>query len=139
MATPPTTDRITDLDARQSKALRATGKILSPCPATLRPLIAAIPAGRIATLTHLRSVLAEQHGVSAVCPFTCKVCLKHLAAEEPTLPVWRVLSPDGRMLKYLPGGASAQAERLESEGHTLARSSNVIRLLNYRRLLAPLP
>lgn len=104
------------------------GRMLIPRPLDLDALVRAIPRGRLATVTQLRERLARAHGADFTCPLTTGIFLRIVAeaAEEDRAegrtqiaPYWRVVKEDGSLNEKFPGGAEAQAARLQAEGHVV--------------------
>ena len=92
-----------------------------------------VPPGKVITVGAIRAYLAEQNGADFTDPITAGVFVSiaawasHQRAEDPT-PYWRTLKANGELNAKYPGGAEAQKEKLEAEGHTvLARGRKNIR------------
>ena len=97
-------------------------------PLEVDKLLQRIPKGRLATLNTLQESLARTAGTTIACPVTTGICLgiaAQAAAEMAALgvpaisPWWRVLKSGGRLNEKYPGGAEAQREKLEAEGHSV--------------------
>jgi alkylated DNA nucleotide flippase Atl1 len=112
------------------------GQMLIPTPAAIQALVQRIPAGQVATLSALRQELARRYDAEYTCAMTTGIFLRivaEAAVEAGTLdsnagnwgeflailrstPWWRVVRDDGALIDKLPGGVSAQRERLVAEG-----------------------
>ena len=82
--------------------------------------------GQLLTNDIIRTALPVEKKVQVTDPMTTGIFLKIIAeaAEEErpekidkVTPYWRVVKPDGSINVKYPGGATRQAELLESEGH----------------------
>ncbi|HEY3738719.1 MAG TPA: hypothetical protein VGL53_02685 [Bryobacteraceae bacterium] len=76
------------------------------------------------TTGELRKELAHQFGADTTCPLCVGMFLRIAAeaAEErgrDKTPYWRVVGDDGSLNPKFPGGATAQAEALRAEGHSI--------------------
>lgn len=85
-----------------------------------------VPFGKVITVGTLREAFAQRSGADFTEPMTAGifVCIAAWAseqrAEDPT-PYWRTLKSDGSLNDKYPGGALAQKEKLEAEGHTIVQ------------------
>lgn len=104
------------------------GTMLIPRPLDVDALIRKVPRGKLVTQTQLREKLAQAAGANHTCPMTTGIFVRISAeaAEEAArngaariTPYWRVVREDGKLIEKLPGGPSAQAERLRQEGHEI--------------------
>jgi alkylated DNA nucleotide flippase Atl1 len=109
-------------------------KMLIPSALDLDALIRKIPRGKLVTQTQLREKLARDARADIACPITTGIFVRIVAeaAEETAragvlrvTPYWRIVRDDGRLLEKLPGGPSAQAEKLAAEGHKIDRSGKL--------------
>ena len=107
-----------------------------PTPAAIQALVQQIPAGQVATLSALKHELARRYHAEYTCAMTTGIFLRVMAEaaveagtleseDSPTreflamlrsTPWWRVVRDDGALIDKLPGGVSAQHERLVAEG-----------------------
>jgi len=110
------------------------GRMLIPSPLDVDALIRRIPRGKLITQTQIRERLASAAGAGCACPMTTAMFVRIAAeaAEEAArsgkiriTPYWRVIRDDGALFEKFPGGPSAQAERLENEGHSIERSGKL--------------
>ncbi len=110
------------------------GKLLIPSPLDIEAIVKKTPRGKIVTQKEIRERLARQAGVEHVCPIATGMFVRivaECAAEEARAgksriaPYWRVVRDDGSFNEKFPGGPAAQAEHLESEGHTIDRSGKL--------------
>lgn len=122
------------------------GRMLIPKPLDIDALIRSVPPGRLITYNRIREVLAERAGVEVTCPMTTGIfvslCAKaaeedRAEGKEDITPYWRVVKEDGRLNEKFPGGAKAQAKRLEEEGHRIekAKGKKPPRVKDYERWL----
>lgn len=83
-----------------------------------------VPFGKVCTVPAIRAWLARQSGADFTEPMTAGIFISmaawasHQRTTNPT-PYWRTLKADGELNDKYPGGAAAQKERLEAEGHTI--------------------
>lgn len=104
------------------------GRMLIPKPLDVDALMRKIPEGKLATVEQIRARLAEDCDADYTCPLTTGIFLR-IAAEaaeedlsagkQAVTPYWRVIKADGSLNEKFPGGAEAQAARLEEEGHII--------------------
>ncbi len=109
-------DVLVDIATSDECRFGTGGKMLKPSRASVEAAIATVPRGATMTVTELRQRLARQHGADTACPFATKHALMAIA-EDPaaTAPYWRIVKPNGTMMTYFPGGATAQTQRLRAE------------------------
>ncbi len=109
-------------------------------------LMRQIPAGRLTTVGALRAYLAMRAGADFTEPITAGVFCSIAAwasfqRGSDETPYWRTLKAGGELNPKYPGGADAQREKLEAEGHTVVcRGRKNLRyyVLDYERALFPL-
>ncbi len=83
-----------------------------------------IPNGKIITVGKIREYFAVKSGADFTEPITAGVFVSivawasHQRANDKT-PFWRTLKANGELNEKYPGGAMAQKEKLEAEGHTI--------------------
>ena len=105
------------------------GRMLISSPLEISAVVARIPDGRVLRMSDLRFSLAKSHKADYTCPNTTGSMLQIVAeaSEEeralgrPGVPYWRVVRDDGSMIDSFPGGAVAQAKKLERDGVELFR------------------
>lgn len=84
----------------------------------------AVPFGKVMTVGQIRSLFAHQNGADFTEPMTAGIFVtiaawaSHQRTSDET-PYWRTLKADGELNDKYPGGALAQKEKLEAEGHTI--------------------
>ena len=85
-----------------------------------------VPCGKLTTVGDIRAWFAEQSGADFTEPITAGIFVSIAAwasyqrgEDEP--PWWRTLKANGELNPKYPGGAEAQKEKLEAEGHTVIR------------------
>ena len=105
-----------------------TGTVVIPAPIEVDGIMRRIPAGKLVTINDIRVVLAEKHEATIGCPMTTGIfawVAAHAAeerkqrGEKDFTPYWRTLKAGGVLNEKFPGGAEAQKELLEREGHTV--------------------
>ena len=83
-----------------------------------------VPAGKVITVGAIRDYFAKQSGADFTEPITAGIFVSIAAwasyqrTEEKT-PYWRTLKANGELNENYPGGALAQKEQLEAEGHII--------------------
>ena len=85
-----------------------------------------IPFGKLTTVGKIREYFAEKSGADFTEPITAGIFVSIAAwashqREEDKTPFWRTLKANGELNEKYPGGAEAQKEKLEAEGHTTIR------------------
>jgi len=119
-------------------SLGENATILIPRPLDVDALIRKVPRGKLVTQSQLRERLAHAAGADVACPITTGIFVRIVAeaameaessrgggGKSRITPYWRVVRDDGRLLEKLPGGPTAQAERLAAEGHQIDRSGKL--------------
>lgn len=85
-----------------------------------------VPFGKVCTVPVIRAWLARQNGADFTEPMTAGLFISmaawasHQRTTELT-PYWRTLKAGGELHDKYPGGALAQKEQLEAEGHTIVQ------------------
>ncbi len=83
-----------------------------------------IPYGKIIAVGKIREHFATKSGADFTEPITAGVFVSiaawasHQRTDDKT-PFWRTLKANGELNEKYPGGAMAQKEKLEAEGHTI--------------------
>ena len=83
-----------------------------------------VPCGKLTTVGKIREYFARKSGADFTEPITAGIFVSivawasHQRAEDKT-PYWRTLKANGELNEKYPGGAKAQKEKLEAEGHTV--------------------
>ena len=83
-----------------------------------------IPFGKVTTVGAIRDFFAKQSGADFTEPITAGIFVSiaawasHQRSDDET-PYWRTLKANGELNEKYPGGALAQKEKLEQEGHTV--------------------
>ena len=99
-------------------------------PSEIMPIMAAVPEGRLTTLSRICLRIARNHGVKGCCSLTTGIFIMTIAnaVEEmkregtsSAVPWWRTRKSDGSLNEKYPGGAAAQKDLLEKEGLTVLR------------------
>ena len=81
-----------------------------------------VPCGKLTTVGDIRAWFAEQSGADFTEPITAGIFVSIAAwasyqRGENETPWWRTLKANGELNPKYPGGAEAQKEKLEAEGH----------------------
>ncbi|MGI6315206.1 MAG: MGMT family protein [Christensenellales bacterium] len=83
-----------------------------------------VPFGKVITVGKIRDYFAKNSGADFTEPITAGVFVSiaawasHQRTDDKT-PYWRTLKANGELNEKYPGGAKAQKEKLETEGHTI--------------------
>ena len=83
-----------------------------------------VPFGKVITVGEIRGYFAKLSGADFTEPITAGVFVSiaawasHQRGTDET-PWWRTLKANGELNEKYPGGALAQKERLEAEGHSI--------------------
>lgn len=85
-----------------------------------------VPCGKLTTVGDIRAWFAEQSGADFTEPITAGIFVSIAAwasyqRGEDETPWWPTLKANGELNPKYPGGAEAQKEKLEAEGHTVIR------------------
>lgn len=83
-----------------------------------------IPRGKVITVGEIREYFAKESGADFTEPITAGIFVSIAAwasfqRQEDETPYWRTLKANGELNDKYPGGAQAQKEKLEAEGHTV--------------------
>lgn len=83
-----------------------------------------IPYGKLTTVGAIRDYFAGLSGADFTEPITAGIFISIAAwasfqRETDQTPFWRTLKSNGELNEKYPGGAPAQKEMLEKEGHTV--------------------
>ena len=83
-----------------------------------------VPYGKLTTVGEIRAFYASQSGADFTEPITAGIFVSIAAwasyqRGEDETPWWRTLKANGELNPKYPGGAEAQKEKLEAEGHTV--------------------
>lgn len=83
-----------------------------------------IPYGKLTTVGAIRDYFAGLSGADFTEPITAGIFVSIAAwasfqRETDQTPFWRTLKSNGELNEKYPGGAPAQKEMLEKEGHTV--------------------
>ena len=122
-----------------------TGTVVIPAPIEVDGIMRRIPAGKLVTINEIRAALAKKHKATIGCPMTTGIfawVAAHAAeerkqqGEKDFTPYWRTLKTGGFLNEKYPGGAEAQKELLEQEGHTVIQKGKKYFVLNYEKSLA---
>lgn len=95
-------------------------------PADYDRVMKRVPFGKVLTVGAIREYFAKQSGADFTDPITAGifVSIAAWASEQRTedeTPYWRTLKANGELNAKYPGGAAAQKEKLEAEGHTVVK------------------
>ncbi len=83
-----------------------------------------VPLGKLLTVGEIRKYFAGQNEADFTDPITAGIFVSIVAwassqRENDVTPYWRTLKAGGELNSKYPGGAEAQKEMLEKEGHTI--------------------
>ncbi len=83
-----------------------------------------IPEGKVTTVGAIREYFAKKNGADFTDPITAGIFISIAAwasyqRKEDKIPYWRTLKAGGELNEKYPGGAAAQKEKLEAEGHVV--------------------
>ena len=83
-----------------------------------------VPYGKLTTVGEIRAYFAAQSGADFTEPITAGIFVSidawaSFQRGEDETPWWRTLKANGELNPKYPGGAEAQKEKLEAEGHTV--------------------
>lgn len=91
-----------------------------------------VPYGKLTTVGDIRAFFAAQSGADFTEPITAGIFVSIAAwasyqrgEDEP--PWWRTLKANGELNPKYPGGAEAQKEKLEAEGHIVLQKGRTNR------------
>ena len=119
--------KVVEINDKMSKRW-GMGTVVIPAPLEVDEIMKKVPQGKLITINHIRSVLAQKHGATIGCPITTGIfawIAAHAADEAATegekeiTPYWRTLKSAGELNEKYPGGVEAQAVHLRAEGHTI--------------------
>lgn len=144
----PEHGKVVDIPPKMQDRL-GIGKMLIPKPLDVDALIKKIQKGKLATVTQIRDKLAKAAQAHCSCPMTTGIFLRIVAevaeedlnnGEKEVTPYWRVIKADGSLNEKFPGGAQAQAARLNEEGHIIEqnRGKKPPRVTNFEKSLQEL-
>ncbi len=93
-------------------------------PADYDRVMKNVPCGKVITVGDIREYFAQKNAADFTEPMTAGmfVCIAAWASEQRSsdkTPYWRTLKTNGELNDKYPGGALAQKEKLEAEGHTI--------------------
>ncbi|MDO4541336.1 MAG: MGMT family protein [Bacillota bacterium] len=85
-----------------------------------------VPPGKVITVGDIRSYFAAANKADFTDPITAGIFVSIAAwashqRQEDKTPYWRTLKAKGELNPKYPGGAEAQKQKLESEGHTIIK------------------
>ena len=91
-----------------------------------------VPCGKLTTVGDIRAWFAKQSGADFTEPITAGIFVSIAAwasyqRGENETPWWRTLKANGELNPKYPGGAEAQKEKLEAEGHTVLQKGRTNR------------
>lgn len=104
-----------------------------------------VPFGMLTTVGDIRAHFAKVNGADFTEPITAGIFVSIAAwasyqRGSDETPYWRTLKAGGELNPKYPGGAAAQKERLEAEGHTVVqrgRKNIKYYIAGYERSLYP--
>ncbi len=120
------------------------GTVVIPAPIEVDEIMRKVPAGKVTTINEIRAALAKKHDATIGCPMTTGIfawVAAHAAeerkqqGEKDVTPYWRTLKIGGVINEKYPGGAEAQKELLEQEGHTVTQKGKKHVVAHYEKSL----
>jgi alkylated DNA nucleotide flippase Atl1 len=120
------------------------GTVVIPAPIEVDEIMRKVPAGKVTTINEIRAALAKKHNATIGCPMTTGIfawVAAHAAeerkqqGEKNVTPYWRTLKIGGVINEKYPGGAEAQKELLEQEGHTVTQKGKKHIVAHYEKSL----
>lgn len=83
-----------------------------------------VSLGKVITVGEIREHFAKQSGADFTEPITAGIFVSIVAwasyqRSDDETPYWRTLKANGELNEKYPGGALAQKEKLENEGHVV--------------------
>lgn len=102
-----------------------------------------VPSGKIITVGKIREYFAKVNNADFTEPITAGIFVSIAAwassqRSEDETPYWRTLKANGELNEKYPGGAEAQKEKLEAEGHIIfqkGRKNIKYYVKNYEKVL----
>lgn len=91
-------------------------------PAAYDEIMKTIPFGKVVTVGAIREYFARKNHADFTDPITAGIFVSIAAwaseqRDEDKTPYWRTLKAGGELNPKYPGGAEAQRQKLEAEGH----------------------
>ena len=122
--------RATDMPKIQTVTDEATirkyggTKMFFAPPLAYDKVMKTVPLGKLVTVGNIRDYFAKKNGADFTDPITAGIFVSIAAwasfqRGEDETPYWRTLKANGELNPKYPGGAEAQKEKLEAEGHTV--------------------
>ncbi len=110
-------------DSKSIKKYGGSRMYFAP-PIDYDALMKRVPRGKVITVGKIREYFAKLHGADFTEPITAGVFVSIAAwassqRSGDETPYWRTLKAGGELNEKYPGGAKAQKERLEAEGHVI--------------------
>ncbi len=119
----PKTQVITD---KKSIEKYGGNKMYFAPPIDYDKVMKTIPYGKLTTVGDIREYFAGLNNADFTEPITAGIFVSIAAwasfqRKKDETPYWRTLKSGGELNPKYPGGAEAQKERLEEEGHTVLK------------------
>ncbi|UCG83141.1 MAG: MGMT family protein [Dehalococcoidia bacterium] len=130
--------------ALQKMGARPGDSVVLPPPLEVDEIMRNVPRGKLITLNEICRQLAARHNTDYCCTLTTGIFVMTAAnaaeqarseGEKNTTPYWRTLKMNGELNEKFPGGAEAQRELLEQEGHVPVRRGRKYVILDYESYL----
>ena len=131
----PQEDVIVDISKAREKYFGCSGKMLLPCPATVKALVKKIPKNKLVTTELLRRELADQFNVEVTCPVATRKALQAIAKDSSKVAYWQVVKKNGELIAYFPGGMADHATRLRKEGFTIDTQGKAPKVQDFKASL----
>ncbi len=115
-------------------------------PAAYDEIMKTIPFGKVVTVGAIREYFARKNHADFTDPITAGIFVSIAAwaseqRDEDKTPYWRTLKAGGELNPKYPGGAEAQRQKLEAEGHQVVekgRKNKKYFVKNYEKAMADL-
>jgi len=114
-------------------------------PSEVVKIMKKVPKGKLVTIVEICKKIAKKHKVKGCCSLTTGIFIMIAAnaTEEAVeqgknlnIPYWRTLKAGGSLNEKYPGGAEAQKEKLENEGHKVIQKGKKYLVVDYEKSLA---
>lgn len=115
-------------------------------PAAYDEIMKTIPFGKVVTVGAIREYFARKNHADFTDPITAGIFVSIAAwaseqRDEDKTPYWRTLKAGGELNPKYPGGAEAQRQKLEAEGHQVVekgRKNKTYFVKDYEKVMAVL-
>ena len=135
--------KVEEITGKMSKRW-GTGTVVIPAPMEVDEIMRKVPEGKLTTINEIRATLAKKHGATIGCPITTGIFAwvaanateeQRQRGEKDITPYWRTLKTGGVINEKYPGGAEAQKQLLEKEGHKVVQKGKNYVVADYEKSL----